>query len=200
MIGDVFEWESESILDEVLKWDFNEKLEHSLGKLLRGELLDEEEYQILNCAGKCDKLYAFDRAHYWKNSVGEKGDEIVSTLTNIFFNNMVITGFMQCVNLEELEEPDYEILESAVNKLILPDTLTTAEKVALGKATKTNFLKAFRQAYSAYLKGEERDNFCFNMCALSILALGNTPTIEGIQIEPISKEQFVKLMQEQKSI
>ncbi len=164
-------------------------LDEAIRKLVSGALLEKTEYQAINAAEWVEIIDSFGKNYTPKFS--RSGDNIeyyinLEKLRCLFTNEMY--------DLQIREEKDLSQSACAnvgLEKLFAGLLMTDEEALAIRTTKQSSLLIAISNLFSRYVKTKVNDAFVLNMTVLKILASGNTPTLENVEIPPISRQEVI---------
>ncbi len=173
--------------------EFTIFLDEAIRKLISGVSLGKIEYQAINAAEWVEIIDSFGKSFTPKFS--RNGDKIeyhanLENLKCLFSNEMY-----------DLEvEDEIDLAQSAcahigLEKLFAGLLITDEEAHAIRITKQSNLLIAINNIFSRYVRTNARDTFFLNMTVLKILASGNTPTLENVEIPPISKREVISQLE-----
>ncbi len=93
---------------------------------------------------------------------------------------------------EEKNLPQSACDNVGLEKLFAGLLMTDEEALAIRTTKQSSLLIAISNLFSRYVKTKVNDAFVLNMTVLKILASGNTPTLENVEIPPISRQEVIR--------
>lgn len=171
---------------------FEVRLRRALRKLLKGELLEGDEYQLLNCIDKDDLLRSIMMI-YNTNSLSTEDKKTfcaniealraLSKGKTISLKGQIISPLKD----EWKDWQDWERkLQRVVRSLFTFELIGPEEMQTFANADRYNVVRSAR-TYARFLGDEEKKNYLRNIATLEILSLDMPVQVENKSVRPLDK-------------
>jgi len=164
-------------------------LNEAIRKLVGGVSLEKLEYQAVNAAEWVEIIDVFGKNYTPKFSRSGNNIEYYMNLEKLrclFSNEMYDLQAEEKTNLSQVA-----CANIGLEKLFAGLLMSDEEALAIRTMKQSSLLIALNNLFSRYVRPVARDTFLLNMTVLKILASGNTPTLDNVEIPPIGRQEVI---------
>lgn len=165
-------------------------LNEAMRKLIGGDSLERIEYQAINAAEWTEIIESFGKNFTPKFSRSGNNIEYYMNLEKL---RCLFSNEMYDLQIEEetTSLPQVARANVGLEKLFAGLEITDEEALAIRTMKQSSLLISLSNLFSRYVKSAGRDAFLLNMTVLKILASGNTPTLDNVEIHPIGRQEVI---------